>query len=196
MTPEQQAQIHQVLLECRARLIALSGSREPKPDFGLGEAIAMCGPETSEDHVEQNLALLLIRVIHRLHKYEPNNCVAQQAGEYLHRNGLAGNILRVKEEDASGEPGYVAQGGKDEDALIDQDFYVNSEGILPPADITEADKAQAWRWYGFKFLEQTEQMIGLHAWRLSRERQLIAALNQLTEAQAEIAALRGKVEKG
>lgn len=66
------------------------------------------------------------------------------------------------------------------------DFYHFSEGILPPMQVTEADKAMARRWYGFEFLKQSKEEIGIHAWRISRERQLIAALTEVAEAKAQV----------
>lgn len=70
---------------------------------------------------------------------------------------------------------------EDERRLDKQDFYSHhGNPLLPPADITEADRFMAWRWYGQFYSPMREDLLKSMAWRISRERQLLGELQGTT----------------
>jgi hypothetical protein len=66
----------------------------------------------------------------------------------------------------------------DEKRLNDLDFYNGGERILPPTEVTGADRFMAWRWYGQFMSPMREDFLKSMAWRISRERQCLSLLSE------------------
>lgn len=79
-----------------------------------------------------------------------------------HANNIHGELL----------PEKYRFSPEDELRLAESDFYSHEESGIPPADITEADRFMAWRWYGTFYSPMREELLNAMAWRISRERQL------------------------
>lgn len=83
---------------------------------------------------------------------------------------------------------------EDEKRLDSLDFYTHPGEIqIPPADITEADRFMAWRWYGQFMVPCSEERIGAMAWRISRERQLLSELRGMERGGEGILDLRHRI---
>lgn len=75
---------------------------------------------------------------------------------------------------------------EDEARLDNMDFY-SPGGKLPGSETTEADRFMAWRYYGQFVSPMDHRWLASMAWRIGRERQLLASL-------AESSRLAGQVE--
>lgn len=64
----------------------------------------------------------------------------------------------------------------DEARLNAQDIYSHGESLLPRADVTEADRFMAWRWYGQFLSPMRDEFLKSMAWRICRERQMLDIL--------------------
>lgn len=76
---------------------------------------------------------------------------------------------------------------EDEKRLDAEDFYTHRTGQLPVFEQSESDRFMAWRWYGNFMKPMDERLLGAMAWRISRERQLLSARDQIETIQANAA---------